>query len=618
MGSMPKYIICDAFGFNKYFIAFKYIKEYLDRGYKYDDIFILAPSCRNEKSPVRKLSNKLSSEKIPVYVPNNDDERLDENVLKNKIVFSTFHQAKGLERKIVIVYSIDDGYFKFGASNMPRTKCPNTIYVALTRAKEHLIVLHHYQNDYMPFVNNRTISTYADLISNKTISISKGKNRKLSIKIQDIVRHLATDTVQEALKYIIVSKQNNKTNKMDIEYITKQNDSFEDVSDILSVAIPSWFELKKNGKMTIFEDMITNKNSYFNEVNHISDDIGDLISPDTDENGYIILSEEKEKPIISKDYKKLKNINDITIEQLLCLSNEWKTSIHGYGHKVNQITSYDWFSSEKMNECSERLFKKIKGTTKFNIKIMIDGRPELFDKTLIGTIDCLEEIHEKINMWSFRVTEDTKHDNLLLVALQMYLYYEKIEPFYESDISEKEYLEMSILERKLYEMNEEKEFFDYELLHLTKRNTKNDKIIFNNGKTNENGIITKIVKYNEKGNIYVNNDKNEEYLIRRNDIIKNSTREEKLKETKNIYKKIINKINTYQNKIKKIKDKETREFYLFNIITDECYKLSSTRKNLREMVNYLFTEKFSDREKLNDKDFIIEVNKMKKLFIKST
>ncbi len=33
--------------------------------------------------------------------------------MKDKLVFSTFHQVKGLERKVVIVYSFDDSYFDF-------------------------------------------------------------------------------------------------------------------------------------------------------------------------------------------------------------------------------------------------------------------------------------------------------------------------------------------------------------------------------------------------------------------------------------------------------------------------------------------------------------------------
>ena len=61
-------------------------------GIKYEDMFVLAPSCRNEKSPVRKLANKLSDEGINIYVPHSDNEVFDEDLIKGKLVFSTFHQ----------------------------------------------------------------------------------------------------------------------------------------------------------------------------------------------------------------------------------------------------------------------------------------------------------------------------------------------------------------------------------------------------------------------------------------------------------------------------------------------------------------------------------------------
>lgn len=38
---------------------------------------------------------------VMVYVPTNYEETLDEELLEGKIIFSTFYQTKGLERKVV-------------------------------------------------------------------------------------------------------------------------------------------------------------------------------------------------------------------------------------------------------------------------------------------------------------------------------------------------------------------------------------------------------------------------------------------------------------------------------------------------------------------------------------
>ena len=39
------------------------------------------------------------------------------------------------------------------SKNEDVNKCPNTIYVAITRAQEHLILIHDVKNNYFPFIN---------------------------------------------------------------------------------------------------------------------------------------------------------------------------------------------------------------------------------------------------------------------------------------------------------------------------------------------------------------------------------------------------------------------------------------------------------------------------------
>ena len=63
--------------------------------------------------------------------------------LKGKIVFSTFHQSKGRERKVVLVFNFDQSYFKYYGKELDPNVCPNELYVATTRAQEHLSLFHH-------------------------------------------------------------------------------------------------------------------------------------------------------------------------------------------------------------------------------------------------------------------------------------------------------------------------------------------------------------------------------------------------------------------------------------------------------------------------------------------
>ena len=114
-GIKPDYLILDSFN---PVILYDKIKNYLEQGYSYDDFFVLAPSVKSGAKtdpPIRQLANKLSNNGIPIFVPNNDTEELDKRELLNKIVFSTFHQVKGRERKIVLIFNFDQSYFTYYA-----------------------------------------------------------------------------------------------------------------------------------------------------------------------------------------------------------------------------------------------------------------------------------------------------------------------------------------------------------------------------------------------------------------------------------------------------------------------------------------------------------------------
>jgi superfamily I DNA/RNA helicase len=107
-------------------------------GYTPDKCAILAPSVR-AKTPHRhlqRLSNKLSRVGVPLSVSIFDDAPINEDVIRGKLVVSTYHQFKGTERDLVIVFGADESWFRYFGSDMPRNRCPNPVFVALTRARK--------------------------------------------------------------------------------------------------------------------------------------------------------------------------------------------------------------------------------------------------------------------------------------------------------------------------------------------------------------------------------------------------------------------------------------------------------------------------------------------------
>jgi superfamily I DNA/RNA helicase len=92
-GVKPRYIICDTFGklglLNNNERTYKEVLHYL-KSYKYEDIFILAPSVKSDKAPVRQLANILTKHGIPIFVPNSDEDRLDDDIMKGKLFSQHF------------------------------------------------------------------------------------------------------------------------------------------------------------------------------------------------------------------------------------------------------------------------------------------------------------------------------------------------------------------------------------------------------------------------------------------------------------------------------------------------------------------------------------------------
>jgi hypothetical protein len=103
---------------------------------------------------LKLLANRLcETYGFPIAVPNNDDVPQDSRVLQGKLCVNTYHQFKGNERDLVIVYGVDASNFKFLARDLPDDTCPNTTFVALTRARKHLVIVHDSRYRPMPFVD---------------------------------------------------------------------------------------------------------------------------------------------------------------------------------------------------------------------------------------------------------------------------------------------------------------------------------------------------------------------------------------------------------------------------------------------------------------------------------
>lgn len=432
-GILPRYIKCDTFDPQR---TFQEILYYLSLGYKPCDIFVLAPSVRNNpRSPVCVLENwiKKRCPDAMIYVPTNDNEKLDETLLKGKMIFSTFHQTKGLERKVVIVFGMDESYFQCYKKHANPFVCPNELYVATTRASERLTMIHHYKHACLPFINEPAISTYCVFEDKKLNAFDnpnrnkRGLTKEWSVSVTNLLRHLpqfVIDECYELLEVIPLSHSAVETTPLYIPQRTTNHFTTESVSDITGIAIPSMYELKLKGTMTILNELLNDqfdeKKFYGTATEYNGRWSSSPVEAFMDDGGCWL---QLLAPNTSKQYR-LKNIQpeQITADELLYVANCWNSYTNGYIFKMYQITDYNWLRESTLCRCLERIDQlRISPTSHFEKKYEVANQDELMNRqSLVGVVDCFDA--ENYTIYEFKCVQSLDKEHFLQLALYKYLY----------------------------------------------------------------------------------------------------------------------------------------------------------------------------------------------------
>lgn len=364
--------------------------------YSPEDIFILAPSIKKagKKSPVINLANLLSNDGIKLYIPNQDNEELNEKYIKGKLVISTYHQAKGLERKIVIVLSFDESYYMYyDRGNKTQTILSNPIYVAITRASEKLILIQSHSKNLIPCIKSYSLLTkYANIIIVNKPYYTPKTLKKCMFESKDNKTNI-TQTEDEYM-YGCVIKSSNKSLSPDIAKLTKSVTdliSYKNI-DILDKAL-SLIKYKditiRNQMYEVIDIKCVIDNEFVGDIN------GKVITVlyEIYNNGTIPIDNIKKlytEFTINKKYHSLtidiNKLNDIitTLEKYMSATTFYPKDIiylailghyldNGYVHRLNQISNnYDWMKSDDLSMVYNRLDKLIYSLSNNKLSININ------------------------------------------------------------------------------------------------------------------------------------------------------------------------------------------------------------------------------------------------------
>jgi len=327
-------------------IVIEQIQLLLKNGNTYGDIFILGSSLKNKT--IRKIENKLVELNIPCYISlKENQDKLDNRVIDNKIVFSTFHSVKGRQRKHVFVIGFDSNYMEYYDRDTPKHVCPNTLYVACTRATHCLYLFESEQKDTrpLPFLKishiEMKLKEYVDFIgqpmtiapvSEKKKENDINKTEKFTVSsLVTFVPEFVLDIICPIIDRIFVLEKPKESETIDIPSVIETKSGYEDVSNLNGTAIPIMFYdyLRKENSTNTLQRIIHN----------------DIQKFDPDEHIFLknIVKNMPEKCSKNSDYLYLANIALAIEEELYS--------------KIKQIgkDDYGWLTEEVIDTCYDRL-----------------------------------------------------------------------------------------------------------------------------------------------------------------------------------------------------------------------------------------------------------------------
>lgn len=242
------------------------------------DFFILSGSLRGNSNLIKSIENELVERGIPCNVPLFETDGMDDRIIQGKLVFSTFHSVKGRQRPYVFVIGFSQTYMDIMQKDSPHDICPNTLYVACTRAQNKLYLFEednghydapckflkfsHKEMSRAEFVEFFGIPRLAVAAAAAPAAPPQEEPRTHYTTPTDLVRFIAEDVYDVLIplidEYFVVERAAAEE-PLDIPVVKcMSRGNYEEISDINGIAIPCMFfdHLdKKSGREATFSSM---------------------------------------------------------------------------------------------------------------------------------------------------------------------------------------------------------------------------------------------------------------------------------------------------------------------------------------------------------------------------
>jgi len=364
----------------------------------------------NNEKPIHRLENSLVKHGFKFYRPRTDSSECKETQLRGKIALTTYHQSKGRERAVVVCYGVDDSFYKYynpSGEYLPE-RCPEPLYVKLTRARESLYCIHDRKHSLLPFfkMSLQELSTkpWFKLIDQRDptktyIPCKPSPRSELTVSVKDFCSRLSFQHLLEFKKYISTA------------ITIVPTDGIKDIH--IASTVPT------KGDSAARED-ISDLNGFIISLLHAV------------RAGYTpSLFKLKDHPELTR-HLRLDSTKQPTVETMAKLAALYDAVSTKFHHRIKQISRYDWIpestASVAVNNI-QRVARKVCGNPKHwessccsikkgPLKINLVGSIEFYDPDrqvllathLVPRFDSSHYIQLLVYGWLHHMTENKVYD----------------------------------------------------------------------------------------------------------------------------------------------------------------------------------------------------------------
>jgi len=412
-GTAVRFLAINAFNPNP---VVKEIISFLDTGYSPEDIFVIAPSVKASKgrqSPINLIENALVARGVNVFIPTADDSYCTDALLAGKIAFITQNQSKGLERPVVIAMGCDVSLFKYYMRDTSSGQCPDRLYVTLTRAQEHLVVVQggapfsFLKCDKLPY--HTTLShagSNAIKAQQPKPKPAIGNNDGRIVSITDLIKYISPEIAEMIQAKIQVAVTQPAVTEAPVLSTWLMGDTVEYVAAVSGKAIPAWHQQTKFGTM----DLIERLRSAFD-------------GNEGQSTGRVIEAVRRLCAMNDQLCDVIGKFNASTLQDTMKLALIQEVVETGFTNSMRQFTKFNWIGDNAL----ETMLQNMDGlsltkTTEFEVHMKFSGNIYTSqDVVLTPKIHGFADAIDGSNVYEFKCVEELTSSHQLQALLYCFM-----------------------------------------------------------------------------------------------------------------------------------------------------------------------------------------------------